>query len=177
MTEEQKEQLRQKWRSWLDEIGNELGWLLVGRDIYNRLKEIVLSNNKIQSPDTLHKWIIDNYVAKVTTSIRKMADRKKSCSLHSLISGIKKNPDVITRNYFISQWRDGPTKKNGIASQTCDQFAKVDEQRVDANKLETDIKMLEKETGLIKDFTDKWVAHWDKNRETVEIPCLFGRVA
>jgi len=49
MTEEKKEQLRRKWKSWLDEIGNQLGWLLVGRDIYYRLKDIVLSNTKIQS--------------------------------------------------------------------------------------------------------------------------------
>ena len=87
MTEEQKDQLRQKWKSWLDEIGNELSWLLIGRDIFSRLQEIVQSNEKIQSPALLHNWIARNYLANVATGIRKIVgkDKEKSVSLYQVI--------------------------------------------------------------------------------------------
>jgi len=173
MTEEQKDQLRQKWKSWLDEIGNELGWLLTGRDIFWRLQEIVESNDKIQSPPILHNWIADNYVAKVATGIRKIVDKKKSCSLFQLILGIEKNPDVITREYFVSQWHDKVTKKLGIDNQTFDEFAKPGEQRVDLENLTSDKQKLSEGTNLIKNFTDKWIAHFDKKRGIIQMP-TFG---
>jgi hypothetical protein len=176
MKEEQKEQLRQKWKSWLDEIGNELGWLLVGRDIYYRFKDIVLSNTKIQSPFILHKWIIDNYVAKVTTSIIRLTDKHPgTISLYWLIKGIEKNPDVITRDYFISQWSDKPTREIGTASKTFDMFAKVGEQCVDPEKLNSDIQKLKEETGIIKTFRDKWIAHLDEKQKNERIPS-FGNI-
>jgi len=176
MTEAQKEQLRQKWKSWLDEIRNQLGWLLVGRDIYNGLKDIVLSNTKIQSPFTLHKWIIDNYVAKVITCIIRLTDNHRgTISLYWLIKGIENNPDVITRDYFISQWHDDPTKENGTASQTFDMFAKVDEQCVDSEKLNSDIQKLKEETDIIKTFRDKWIAHLDEKQKIEQIPS-FGDI-
>jgi hypothetical protein len=170
MTEEQKEQLRQKWRTWLDEIGNELGWLLTGRDFFWRLQEIVNSNEKIQSPYILHNWIADNYVAKITTGIRKIVDKKESISLYRLILQIKKNPEVITREYFVSQWRDDFLKKMGTADRTFDVFAKVGEQTMDPERLDADIQELSEGTRLIKDFTDKWIAHWDENRANVQMP-------
>ena len=176
MTEEQKDQLRQKWKSWLNEIGNQLGWLLVGHDIYYRLKDIVLSNTKIQSPFTLHKLIIDNYVAKVITSIIRLTDNHPgTISLYWLIKGIENNPDVITRDYFISQWRDDPTKENGTASQTFDMFAKVGEQCVDPEKLNSDIQKLKEETDIIKTFRDKWIAHLDEKQKIEQIPS-FGDI-
>lgn len=173
MTESQKEQLRQKWRSWLDEIGHELGWLLTGRDFFWRLQEIVESNKKIQSPHVLHNWIADNYVAKVTTGIRKIVDKKESVSLYRVIWGIKKNPDVITREYFVGQWHDGVSKQMGIADETFDAFAKAGEQRVDPGRLDADMRELSEGTRLIKVFTDKWIAHWDENRDNVQMP-TFG---
>jgi len=178
MRKEQKNQLRQKWKGWLDEIGNELGWLLVGRDIFYRLKEIVLSNTKIQSPFTLHKWIIDNYVAKMCTSISALTEsnpKYKSISLYKLIEGIKNNPNVITRDYFISQWHDEPTKENGTASQTFDKFAKFGEQYVDPEKLNSDIQKLKEETDIIKTFRDRWIAHLDEKQKIERIP-TFGDI-
>ncbi|MEK6756973.1 MAG: hypothetical protein AABZ02_12540 [Bacteroidota bacterium] len=173
MTEKQKEQLRQKWRSWLDEIGNELGWLLTGRDFFWRLQRTVESNKKIQSPAILHNWIADNYVAKVATGIRKMVDKKESVSLYRLIWGIKKNPDVITREYFVSQWRDEFLREMGTADRTFDVFAKAGEERMDPERLDTALGKLDEGTCLVKHFTDKWVAHWDKNRENAPMP-TFG---
>jgi hypothetical protein len=174
MTEEQKNRLRQKWISWLDEIGNELGWLLTGRDFFWSLQEIVESNEKIQSPYILHNWIADNYVAKVTTGIIKITDHHRgTISLYWLIKGIENNPDVITRDNFVSQWRDEVTKKLGIDSETFNQFAKSGEQRIDQEGLALDIQKLSEGASLVKNFRDQWIAHFDEKREIERMP-TFG---
>jgi hypothetical protein len=170
MAKEQKDQLSQKLRKWLEEIGDELGDLLSGRVIFRRLKEIVKSNENIQSPAILHNWIADNYVAKMCTGIRKIVDKKESVSLYRLILQIKKNPDVITRDYFISQSKDEFGKKMGTAGKGFDKFAKPHEQRVDSERLNNDLQKLKEGTRLIKDFTDQWIAHWDENRDNVQMP-------
>ena len=174
MTEEQKDQLRQKWKRWLNEIGDELGWLLVGRDIFYRLKEIVLSNAKIQSPVILHNWIKDNYVAKVTTGIIKITDHHRgTISLYWLIEGIKNNPEVITREYFVSQWKDEFLKKMGTADSTFDEFAKVGKQWVDTERLTADIRRLDEGTRIVKDFRDQWIAHFDEKRQIEREPTFL----
>jgi len=174
MTEEQKDQLRHKWRSWLDEIGNELGWLLTGRDLFWRLQEIVESNEKIQSPAILHNWIADNYVAKTTTGIIKVTDHHRgTISLYWLIKGIKNNPDLISRDYFVSQWRDDFLREMGTADRTFDMYANFGKQLVDPERLDADIRGLDEGTSLVKDFRDQWVAHFDEKRKTDQMP-TFG---
>jgi len=171
MTKEQKERLRQKWRGWLDEIGNELGLLLTGRDFFWRLQRIVESNKKIQSPALLHNWIADNYVAKVTTGIIRITGHHRgTISLYWLIKGIENNPDAITREYFVSQWKDEFLKKMGTADSTFDEFAKVGEQLIDPERLARDIEKLDKGMGLVKDFRDQWVAHFDEKRKIDRMP-------
>jgi len=171
-----KEQLCQKWKSWLDEIGNELGWLLTGRDFFWRLQKIVESNKNIQLPAELHNWIADNYVAKVTTGIVRMTDHHKgTISLYWLIKGIENNPDVITREYFMSQWHNEFLKKMGTADRTFDMFAKVGEQRVDPERLMMDLRNLDEQTCFVKDFRDQWVAHFDSKRKIERMP-TFGDV-
>ena len=174
MTEEQKDQLRHKWRSWLDEIGNELGWLLTGRDLFWRLQEIVESNEKIQSPAILHNWIADNYVAKTTTGIIKVTDHHRgTISLYWLIKGIKNNPDLISRDYFVSQWRDDFLREMGTADRTFDMYANFGKQLVNPERLDADIRGLDEGTSLVKDFRDQWVAHFDEKRKTDQMP-TFG---
>lgn len=171
MKEEQKEQLRQKLKSWLDEIGNELGWLLSGRDLFARLRKIVESNEKIQSPPILYNWIADNYVAKMCTSIRALTERGTDAfSLRGLIEKIQANPDVVTRDYFISQSKDDFAKEMGTAGQDFDRFAKTGEQHIDPERLESDVRKLKEGTRLIKDFTDQWVAHFDQKRKIERMP-------
>ena len=161
MTEDQKTKLRQKWGEWLEIIGNELGWLLTGRDFFWGIRKIVESNKKIQSPSALHNWIGDNYVAKVTTGIIRLTDHHRgTISLYWLIKGISKNREVITRDYYVSGYGDKRLVKIGVADRDFDKF-------------DNDIKLLDEKTRLIKDFRDQWIAHFDEKREIEQMP-TFG---
>ncbi|MCK4294281.1 MAG: hypothetical protein KAY65_13875 [Planctomycetes bacterium] len=174
MTNKQRDELRQKWTRWLDDMGNELGWLLTGCDFFWGLQEIVRSNNKIQSPAGLHNWIADNYVAKVSTSIVRLTDRHPgTISLFWLITEIAKNPDVITRDYFVSQWHDEVLKELGFPDKTFDEFAGPGERCVNPERLKSDKQLLAEGTRLVKDFRNQWVAHFDSERKIERMP-TFG---
>jgi hypothetical protein len=176
MTEEQKTKLRQKWGEWLEIIGNELSWLLTGRDFFYGIRKIVESNKKIQSPSALHNWISDNYVAKVTTGIISLTDRHRgTISLYWLIKGISKNREVITRDYYVSEYRDKCLVEIGVADRDFDKFAKRGEQLIRIDKLNNDIKLLDEKTCLIKTFRDQWIAHFDEKRKIKQMP-TFGDV-
>jgi len=173
MTEGQIDQLRQKLKSWVDEIGNEIGSLLTGRKIFQRLQEIVNSNEKIQSPHIFHDWVADNYVAKMCSCVRALAEnnpRNKPVSLYMLIEKIKKNPHAITRDYFISQSRDDFAKEMGTAGNDFDTFAKPGEQYIDSKRLDSDLQKLAEGTRLIGDFTDQWIAHFDQKPKIERMP-------
>jgi len=174
MREEQKEQLRQKWEEWLEKIGEDLGDLLFSQDIFNEVCEIVKNNSNIQTPSAFFGWIRDNYVDSIIIRIGRLSDHdNRTISLHRLIIEISENPDVITREYFVSQWRDDFLREMGTADRTFDMYANFGKQLVDPERLDTDIRRLDEGTSLVKDFRDQWVAHFDEKRKTDQMP-TFG---
>lgn len=171
MKEEQKEQLRQKWKRWLDEIGNQLGWLLTSHDIFEELRHIVDSNKKIQSPDLFYRWILDNYVARVTVGIVRLNDcDTRTISLRRLITEISENPDAMTRDYYVSGYTNKAPVDIGAADRGFDNFAEKGDKHISPDKLNEDIALLDEKTRVIKIFRDKWVAHFDQNRQDKLLP-------
>jgi len=175
MTEKQKVQLRQKWKGWLEKIGNDLGWLLTSRDIFERVRNIVDSNKRIQSPDLFHRWIVDNYVARVAVGIGRLNDHdSRTISLHRLIKDISENLEAMTRDYFVSRYPDW-MQDEGVADHDFDEFAEKNGRLISLGRLDDDIDLLDKETRLVKDFRNRWIAHFDLNREIERMP-TFGDV-
>jgi len=170
MTEKQKVQFRKKWKGWLEKIGNDLGWLLTSRDIFERVRNIVDSNKRIQSPDLFHRWIIDNYVARVAIGIGRLNDHdSRTISLHRLIKDISENREAITRDYFVSRY-DKWLQDKGLADHDFDNFAEKNDKLISLDRLNDDIDLLDKETRLVKDFRNRWIAHFDLNREVERVP-------
>jgi len=175
MTEKQKVQLRQKWKGWLEKIANDLSWLLTSHDIFERVRNIVDSNKRIQSPDLFHRWIIDNYVARVAVGIGRLNDHdSRTISLHRLIKDISENLEAITRDYFVSRYTERMQNK-GAGDHDFDTFAEKNSRLISRGRLNDDIDLLDEETRLVKDFRNRWIAHFDLNREIERMP-TFGDV-
>lgn len=177
MAKKKKDELLKKWEEWIEEIMKQLSWLLTGQDFFWGMRNIVEANEKIQLPTALHNWIVDNYVAKVTTGIARLNDHDtRTISLHRLIKEISENPDVITREDYVSGYSDDFLIQSGAADRDFDNFAEKTEQHISSSKLKEDIEILDKKTKIIKDFRDQWVAHFDQNRKIDQLP-TFGDVA
>jgi len=168
----EKAKRRYKWRGWLKEIGNDIGWLLTSHDIFEEIQKIVKSNELIQSPGLLHRWMTSNYAARVSISIRRLDDHNKRCiSLYRLIEDIAENPDVITRNYYISRYPEW-MRNRGLADSDFDKFAKKGSNLISKFKLKKDMRRLDKDTIQIRKFVNKWIAHRDIKRKKFSIPTV-----
>lgn len=165
MTAQEKNALRKKWRKWLKRVGQDLGSLLTGHDIFAEIQQIVAANKKVQTPDLYFLWIKDNYAARVTIGIRRLIDAdNRSISLTRLIKDISNNREALPRDYYISSYRKW-MKDAGFADRDFDQFANRGKKYVSTYKLSRDIKRLASETRLMKKFADTWIAHCDLNQK------------
>lgn len=164
MTEEEKEQLRQRWKDQIHKIGENLGDLLISQDIIKEVSKIAVSNKRIQSSPFFFTWIQNNYIDSIVVGLGRLNDHDgRSISLHNSIKEIIEKPEVITRDYFVSRY-DKKMQEHGIADRDFNMFADEGEQFVSKKRLRVDLKFLDDETKLIKVFRDKWIAHLDSNR-------------
>ncbi len=170
MTDKEIIEMRQKWEDWIDKIGANLGDELIGQDIFNELSKIVDSNSKIQSPSTFHRWIRRNYIDSVTIRVLRLNDHdQRTISLQRLIKEISENPQVVSRDYFVSRYKKWMQDK-GVADRDYDKFAKEGDKFICPKKLNDDIVTLDDVTSVIKPFRDQYVAHFDKNRKIEPLP-------
>lgn len=170
MNTKQRVNIRRKWRRWLERIGDDVGWLLTSHDIFEEIQRILKSNKNIQTPALLHRWIVDNYAARVSIGIRRLSDHdKRAISLYRLIKEISENPDALTRDWFASQYQKG-MRQLGLADQAFNNFANKEGKTVSKYKVKRDMKRLEKDTNRIRKFANKWIAHCDINRTSLQVP-------
>ncbi len=163
-------ELRKKWKEWIDKIGHDLGDLLISQDILKEVSQIVASNKRIQSSPFFFTWIQNNYVDSIVVGLGRLNDHdNRTISLHNLIKEIVLNPEVITRDYFVSRYPKW-MQDAGIANNDFNKFADEDEQFLSKDRLLTDLKLLDDETKQIKVFRDQWVAHFDKIRAIEQLP-------
>lgn len=170
MNAKQKTNIRRKWKRWLERIGDDVGWLLTSHDIFEKIQRILKSNKNIQTPALLHRWIVDNYAARVSIGIRRLSDHdKRAISLYRLIKEISENPDALTRDWFVSQYQK-MMRQMRLADRDFDIFANKGGKTVSKFKLKRDMKRLEKDTNRIRKFANKWIAHCDINRTSLQVP-------
>jgi hypothetical protein len=185
-----KKTILEKWKRWLGEIEIELSWLLRSQDIFKAIGQIYQENKNIQKPALFHSWLINNYADSIASGIRKLADedkknRKQAISLHSLIKDISQNPDVLTRQDFVSRYpKDTIDKeladeyciKRGPTDEVFEEFFEKGQNQVSVDKLEEDMASIIGITKSISVHVDKNVAHIDKNREKFKPPPTFEDV-
>jgi hypothetical protein len=168
--QEENDELRKKWKIWIDKIGHDLGDLLISQDVLKEVSQIVASNKRIQSPLFFFNWIRNNYVDSIVVGLGRLNDRDpRTISFHNLIKEIVSNPEVITRDYFVSRYPKW-MQEAGIANDEFKKFAENGEQLLSKDKLLADLKLLDDEMKQIKVFRDKWVAHLDQTRTMNQLP-------
>jgi hypothetical protein len=170
MTQREIKKYRKKWTKWLRDIEQDLVKLLAGYDIFKEIVFIVNANKDIQSPAFLHHWINRNYLCSVSLGVRRLRDiDKRSISLFRLIEDILEHPQVINRDYFISEY-PRQLRERGIADDVFNKFANKGEKTLSISKLKRDLNRLKRNTNMVKTFADKWIAHSDINRKKFKIP-------
>ena len=95
-----------KWKKWVDLICHDCGNLILSRDMFLDLHEMIRKNPGMQHADYFHEYMTDTYVAHAAMMLRKhiKAD-KDSISLTSLVYDMLNNRNLITWSHPITDFQ------------------------------------------------------------------------
>lgn len=172
----------EKWTRWLGDansdgsIAHELVNLAVIREIHSGLKQMVDKNKNLQKHSAFYSVMQMTYSQSALMYIRRQVRRDKdSVSLIELAEDIKKNSDLITRDFYSSLYSKRKPdiereewKKMGERDFVC-HFGGALGDRLDPQIIEQDIQRLRIVSDGSASFIDMRLAHLDK-REPTNIP-------
>ena len=158
----------QKWIKWLDVIKVEISELLIGRNIFWQMLELIESNQVSKGNFIIGHYLCSSYVSHAVMGIRRQIKiDKQSISFARLLEEIIKNPELISRKYFKGLYRNSP-----IANKADDHFNEYSMDvydHIDPEIVKSDLEHLKKYSDNIKVLSDQRLAHRDK-RDFKSVP-------
>lgn len=110
----------QKWLKWVDEIHEETQRLLIKTYLYDRYVEVVKANSAIWNPDDFHQWAMRNYFDSALMCIRRLVKvqqrdgKMENISLKGLLMEIQESPELITKEFYLRNYKKGKVDKKGM---------------------------------------------------------------
>jgi len=160
-----------KWKRWLKRIEQEqISDLVINQHIFRQFQNHVACYRDTTQHAEFAEWILQLYTANATTTVRRVVDKTnrkwKSISLRILLEDMAKNPCELSRKHFYSRYHrssaqrfaerdfEGITRKKGALSLT-------------PNRVNRDIKELERSCAVVHRFVNKVVAHTEEDRRKI----------
>lgn len=150
-----------KWIKWLKIIKSEIYDLVLTKDIFWKVQDLIRKNERIQGKSIFCKYMGDTYVSHVIIGIRRQVKTDhQSISFARLLSEISRHPEIITRKNFVNLYKNSVVED--IADNDFDQFCGPNRSYISQKMVEDDLDSLKKVAKKCEDFADKRVAHRDK---------------
>jgi len=157
-----------RWKKLLEEVIKDVTNLVEIRYVFNEIVSICKNNEELKKGNIFWEIFRINYVSSVILNICRQIDTDSdSLSLINLLNKIIRNPRVITKKWFASQYqrnKTGEFKKMMFDKGKADfenHFGKRNFIR--KSIVSSDISKIRRYTRIIKKFRNKRVAHIDKN--------------
>ena len=164
--------LRARWRSWMDGIVDDLGNLLVKKQVFEELMTIVSANAATRDPGTFLDWLVDNYVTATAIGIRRVTDaHRHSCSLGRILVEMVEHPHIMSRRAHQSLYR----KSVGDADRTFDRIAGKNRRFVSQRVLRRDLRALRQAEERVRRYVNKRIAHTARPGAIRRLP-TFGEL-
>lgn len=188
-----------KWLTWMATIHNEIQGLVVDANMFWEVQDIIRANPRIQKPNAFYRYLGRTYLSHALAGLRRQVKpQKDSISFAGLLEDIAKNPEILSRDYYRSlcAFPDGPDisqietegrkelaeigitgtsqLKDLIKMDDFAPYADVSGKHVCPKMVEDDLKRLKSSVEIHEEYTDKRIAHWDKDDPEV-IP-TFGEL-
>lgn len=153
----QDEKLYEKLQDWFKELDAIVLDLHTRRQIFREVQEILLSNERVFNNHFTY-YLNDWYGMAMAISIRALVDKDENTRSYSrFLTCITKNPNCLLRSQYLKKWEN---KKTG--NEAFNEFASANSDNLDAALIENDLKELNEKTQVVRDYTDKAIAHLDK---------------
>jgi hypothetical protein len=154
-----------KWIRWMKIIHDEIQSLVITKNIFWSVQNIIKENPEIHKPTVFYWYLGHTYAATALIGIRRQAKfQKDSISFARLLGEIAAEPEKISREYY-KELYDNNLKHR--ADEFFDRFCdNSGDAHISAKMVQKDIAELERTAKICADFADERVAHWDKTNQT-----------
>ena len=152
----------EKWNGWLSVIRDDVEMLLEHREIFRGLMEIVRRNPnlQIQKNNPFVRFVGNTYKAFIATTVRRQLKRNQDNSFVELLCEIKDTPHLLSRKRFVDLFPQSKYKEaDFIFTQ---EFSGTSKDYIDTVGVKQDLKTLKALGKKLEDFTDKRIAHYDR---------------
>ena len=141
--------------------------------MWHEVGKIIKDNQKIQKQSLFYDWITANYTVQIGIIIRRLAESKRkwegqnkdTISLWRLLDDIRKNPEVISRDYFYERYEGSNIKNTNVPQNEFNKFAEPGAECISDDLICNDLKSIEFRTKNITNYVDKRIAHYDEPDE------------
>ncbi|MCJ7654537.1 MAG: hypothetical protein MUO97_04420, partial [Dehalococcoidia bacterium] len=155
-----------KWIKWLGIIEVEVQQLLIAKDIFWTVQNLIKRNKRIQKPSSFYRYLGDTYVSHVLMGIRRQVKiDRQSISLARLLSEIASDPKRISRNYYKTLYIGSTVEAH--ADRDFDKFCGDDPNCISVQMVTLDLEHLREVTKKCENFADRRIAHRDKHKPNV----------
>ena len=152
-----------KWLRWLELIEKQIYNLVLYKDVFWSVQDLIRGNNKIQKPSIFYRYLGDTYVSHALIGIRRQIKiDKDSISFRKLLDELSKKPEILSRKYFKSLYKDSVLVELGQDDKDFDKYCGDTPEHISKDMVLQDIDELIINAEKCEDFTDKVIAHTDK---------------
>jgi hypothetical protein len=149
--------------------------LLLDRDRWRDLRQLVAENDAIPEGDATIGWFWYDHAVHTAIRLRRLADEdSQSASLGRLLVEVRDSAGKLTRRRYLACWRhatgpDQPWERfhRQLANDAFDRFADADGRAVDAKKVQIDLEALRAAVTPVKLFVNKRLAHHNPGHDPV----------
>ncbi len=151
----------QKWIAWLKVIHDEIQHLVMAKDMFWEVQEVIKANKRIQKPSAFYEYLGNTYVSHSTIGMRRQLKvDSQSISLGRLLVEMAETPEVFSRAYYTAMYA-GSTVES-FAYKDFNRFADAGAEHISKDKVLEDLKALRDAGKKLEEYADRRVAHRDK---------------
>ena len=151
-----------KWDGWLEEILADIRELLISRDIFWEMQQIIKANPRIHTPNAFFRWMARIYGNDAAIGIRRQQDiddRNKPITLSRLLKDIQNNPQVLSRDRYVALYREDMKE---LGHRNFDEIVGGGRDYINPEMVSNDLEQLGDKAQNIKGYVNKRIAHFDK---------------
>jgi hypothetical protein len=151
--------LFQKLDNELEQIRREIQSLRINQHVFREVQAMIHENPNLHKPSTFYGWMGSLYAAAMSSSVRRLVDRRKdTVSFVRLLEQVKKAPELLSRAAYKSRCTN-PHLPESYLDSDYDRLVGNRKQQPDPAAFESEIEELEARTRKVKEFADAHVAH------------------
>lgn len=157
-----------KWIKWLEIIHHEIYQLVLYKDIFWSVQDLIKKNKKIQKPSSFYRYLGDTYISYILMGIRRQIKTdKQSISFARLLSELASDPKRLSRKYYKSLYKGSAIEE--FADKHFDRFCDTNPDFISSKMVDDDLNHLKTVVLKCEEFADRRIAHRDK-RDPEKLP-------